>query len=665
VINQHCLFVSWPGVATACARRAAPNERQHNDRLVIVALPIREDSTLEGTRAAFHCYEAVERALTAIPSRELCETQVVIGALLGTPAIFTSHDRSVEALGERRWGWDPLVNYEAGRDYQPTLETVVAWLVLSFPEVRWFWWAPNSRLRRDEATGECVDDHSGCAVLRQWHGCPIGTIRLKRFDDRDRPLHGAARFFPAAFDPSGLRTTVRAAMGRASGSCEHKHQLCRTKVILTVDEEREYCLLAGYAAYRTGYRSLAAATWGGFEQLWRWRGAPVGELHASFEDIYLAFPDQTEPLRDIEGFRPEMRHLSYLRYRDAADGRGDVSLFAQVGRRVLVTVGHKLGAQGRQIWQENLAYLRRRGLFFCLVRKPLGSVHLLIEQSRLRRVVKTVVRRNGSESRHSAPGRLLAAADRLLERSRDILSAAQTPEEALHAAVLALEAKELLSSRTPTTSLEAIALQHEAEVTAESLFLGVEYSKHLRARFRELRAEIKDVAYWFGSGQSARSALNARLTVAERLANRFSTLNQIEEELECLAEARRLRFAFWVRERPWRWPAWPILRYLSFSLESLPRFMLVMVCWSLFFGAGYYLIGRAAQRDNLRFLDAMASALKFSITQESVARWTNLGQDEVSSREALWNTWLAFQGAVSLTNFGLLLSHLYLVVSRR
>jgi hypothetical protein len=637
-----------------------------SDRLVIVSLPIREDSALDDMSAAFHCYDAVERALTAIPSRELCETQVVIGALLRPPALDTSHDCATGGGFERAWDWDPLVSYEASRDYQPTIETVVAWLVLSFPEVRWFWWASNSRCLQDGSPGENEDDIAGGSALRYWHGCPIGTIKLKRFDDRDFALHGAARFFPAAFDPSGLHAAVRAAMGRSSGSREHKHQLCRRQVILAVDEERDYCLLAGYAAYRTGYRALAAATWAGFEQLWRWRGALVGELHSSFEDIYLAFPDQTEPLHVKGGIKPEMRHLSYLPYRDAADGKDSASLFAQLKRRVLVTVGHKHGAQGRQIWRENLEYLRRRVVSFRLVRKPLGSVHLLIEQSRLQRVVKPEKRRDDSGGRHSAPGRLLAAADRLLERSREILGAAQTPEEALHAAVLALDAKELLSSRTPTTSLEAIALQHEAEVTAESLFLGVEYSKHLRARFRELRTEIEEVAYWFGRRRRVRSALNARLTVAERLAQTFRELNQIEEELECLAEARKLRFAFWIRERPGRLLLWPFLRYLAFSLQSLPRFALAMAGWVLFFGLSYYLFGAIVGRDDLRFWDAVASSMKFSVTAESVNRWANLkGDGGVSSHEILWNAWLAFQGAVSLTNFGLLLSHLYLVVSRR
>ena len=66
-------------------------------------------------------------------------------------------------------------------------------------------------------------------------------------------------------------------------------------------------------------------------------------------------------------------------------------------------------------------------------------------------------------------------AEKLMERSRRLLKNSESVIDAIHAATLALEAKELLACKTPTKSLEALSLQHQAEVEAESMFYGVEY----------------------------------------------------------------------------------------------------------------------------------------------------------------------------------------------
>ena len=52
----------------------------------------------------------------------------------------------------------------------------------------------------------------------------------------------------------------------------------------------------------------------------------------------------------------------------------------------------------------------------------------------------------------------------------------------MYGALLALEAQELLANRTPTTALEALAVRHELEVTAECMFYGVEYNFDVRRR---------------------------------------------------------------------------------------------------------------------------------------------------------------------------------------
>jgi hypothetical protein len=664
---RHLVVVAGRNVAAACERRA--RRFPQGDGVQVIRLPAGDDNpVLQDLSVAHECFETVARRLDAIAPGELCDSIALITAPLRVPSKCNGEGRPIDSTFDR--GWDPLRSYDAGRDrfYQPSLETVASWLVFTYPEVKWLWWVPGFRSQAKDADGLDQPTRPDDQELREWHGCPVGAFTSTKEVDEERDgmgCYAVARHFPALFDPSGLRASIRSLMG---GTAEHSasgsQQICRTKIVLAVDDEREYSQLEGYAAYRSRYRAWVASSWAGFDHLWRWRGAAVPEVHASFEDIYLAFVDQRGTLPQKHGIDPARRRLSYLPYRYAADDSGAQNLFFGSRRRVLVTVGHKHGDGGREIWSENLIYLRHNCESFRLVTKPLGSVHQLLRQAGFPKPPRMKHGPAHSEARHSAPGRVMAACDRLLGRSRRILGDAHTPDDALHAAVLALEAKELLSGRTPTTALEAIALQHEAEVTAESLFLGVEYSKSLRERFQELRREVQAVSYWFGSDRRERSALNARLTISERLAQRFRNLNQIEEELECLAEARRLRFAFWVREKPWRRPLAPFLTYLAFSLNSLPRFAIAMTGWAIFFAVSYCVIGAMAGREPT-FWDALTSSLKFSVTGESVSRWTYLSHDDATPLEVFWNGWLAFQGAVSVTNLGLLVSHLYLVVSRR
>lgn len=671
MIPHRQIIAGFRNVAAAALRHVARLKK--NERVQVVCLPGgEEDSTFDNLHVAFQCYEAVAERLDALPVSELRETEVLIGSPLRIPPSCGVETGNHYASLDR--GWDPLQAYGVERDrrFQPTLETVMAWWVLTYPEVKWLWWAPG--LRRNSFSDGEAGVSRGRALI-EWHGCPVGALGALDYlhaDPRMATINGLVRFFPTVFDPSGLRASIRSLMGTVGKSHVGKAQVCRTKIVLAVDEEHDYSQLAGYAAYRSGHRAWVASTWAGFKHLWAWRGAPVPEVTASFEDLYLAFADQIEALPEKPGFTGT-EGLSNLRYRDTPTDGAD-NLFAKSLHRVLVTVGHKRGRNGEGVWNSNLSYLRSGTGTHRVVRKPLGSVHLLLKEAGLRSNALadsgwiSYVRKlqQVEEARHSAPGRILACAERLVQRARMILRDCDDPENALHAAVLALEAKELLSGQTPTLTLEAIALQHEAEVTAESLFLGVEYNKDLDERFDELRREVEAVSFWFGSRRRVRSSLNARLTIAERMAQRFRELNQIEEELRCLAEARKLRFAFWVREKPWRWVLWPVLRYLSFALHSIPRFIAVVVSCGLFFGLSYYLLGSLAGRSGLGFWDALASSWKFSVTAESVVRWTYLVREgDNGGWETFWNLWLAFQGAVSLANFGLLFSHLYLVVSRR
>jgi hypothetical protein len=194
-------------------------------------------------------------------------------------------------------------------------------------------------------------------------------------------------------------------------------------------------------------------------------------------------------------------------------------------------------------------------------------------------------------------------------------------------------------------------------VAAESMFLGVEYNIDVKQRFKDIQREVEDVSVWFAARQRHRSSLNARLTIAERLAHRFSGLHQVEEELACLAHARKLRFDLWVREKPWRWVLWPVLRYVAFTLASLGRFVAGVVSWILFFAVIHYFLHSLPDASSAaRFWHALASSAYFFATLQPC---------EAMSHSALMDGVLAAQGFVAFLNLGLLISHLYLTASRR
>ena len=111
--------------------------------------------------------------------------------------------------------------------------------------------------------------------------------------------------------------------------------------------------------------------------------------------------------------------------------------------------------------------------------------------------------------------------------------------------MLARNAKEYLQHRTPTAWLEALSLQHELEVMAEILFLGVAYNRQLGPRFEELKEEVNLASDWFAGRERTSAELNSKITILTRLAAQFKAFNQIDEELACLNEVRILHTYLW------------------------------------------------------------------------------------------------------------------------
>lgn len=564
------------------------------------------------------------RELTAWVEREARER--------GGPEVLRDAIGIVDFYDPRCPGLEPGKAQVIGQE--TPMVALASLLVLAFPEIRWVPYAPYLESRNLLGS----DD---------W---PTFLCKLAAPD---------AGPFLALFDPFGLRENIRAWLRtdpEARGECSYLPG--RALLAAAIDEEASYAACTGYLAYRHGYRSLVItterlmeATLG--EDTCTFRFEPRFEPQLTFEDLYLGFPDRSGG------------HLSSLQERDAR-----FPGLRKARRRVFVTVGHARHPTRGELARQNDWYLRSQEVACTTLFKPLPGFHRVWRKARPRAretgagagsgfiwPPRSPVA-GGEPHGHSTPGRLLAVAELLLARAAKILEApSPRVEDAVHAATLALEAKELLGGKTATVAMNAILLQHEGEVLAESLFLGVERNLDLSERFREIRREIRFMGDWFHWRTRRRSALNARLTIIERLAKRFADLHQVEEEMACLAKARKLRFEFWMREKPYRWVLWPLLRYVAFALSSLGRFVAVVAAWIVLFGVVHYFLRSTPEGAGGSWLHALASSAYFFMTLQPC--------EGLKNHSTLVDAVLALQGCVAFLNLGLLLSHLYMVVSRR
>ncbi len=581
----------------------------------------------------YHVFERICATLDKKSSEHLRNLQVLLALQLIPPN--SNHATAV---------WNPLLDNDPKRKKVLPPEVLASWLILSYPEIQWVFWGPEST-DQNESRGKYHFIH------------PLSRLR-----DFVKHAGGTQAFL---FDPSGLRSYVKEKINRSL----HNGRLpdgkadtipCQRKVLAAaIDEEPSYAFFHAYTAYRFGYRAHAVTLYDQFCDLFQ---TTQNEIKLVFEDIYLFFPD-----------RPLELHLTDLEERD---NKFHGLRSPNLQHRILVTVGHKRAGK----WRSNKAYLktlkRCLGIRWEVLYKPFAGIFDLWKRSGMWRrrsslpmlapgftwppdFSSTELDISGS---HSTPGRLLMLAEHLLKRAEKLLRKAISVPDAIHAALLALEAKELIGCRTPTLALQAVALQHQSEIVAESMFYGIEYNLNVKDRFDDIEREVKAISQWFNAKSRVRSQLNARLTIIENLAKKFHDLNQFEEEQACLAEARKLRFTFWIRQRPWRYLAWPALKYLEHTLHSLPRFLSIVAVLILFFGGLYWGFNTSFTFTGglIAYWESLCASTLFFFTLQPAEHWASM-----DSWPNLWNLFLGLQGMISFTNLTLLVTNIFLIVSRK
>jgi hypothetical protein len=268
-----------------------------------------------------------------------------------------------------------------------------------------------------------------------------------------------------------------------------------------------------------------------------------------------------------------------------------------------------------------------------------------------------------TESRgHSAHGRLLLIAERLITRAERILSSAQSVPEAICGSTLALEAQEYLGNRTPTTALEALALKHRLEVLAECMFYGVEYKLQVKSRFVDIEQELDSISEWFHPRKKYVSKLNAEISILREMVLEFRNRNQFDEEQECLAKIRKVNRHLWLeRNKWWGWVFYPARWYFDMLLSSLTKFVLMLVLWLIIFTVMYGFVfsseGDTASRILHGSYDAINSFIGLSLTRGipdklGIASYLSVCVESIAV-------------ILGFTHLGIFISHLYSIIARR
>ncbi len=507
---------------------------------------------------------------------------------------------------------------------------VLGMLILALPEVNWVFAGCSFPENADIERGSCTlaRDADFSSIL-EWIDeaalCPL-------------------------FDPMGVRNKVRQV---CMGQDMHRIPIRAFEQAAAVDDEREYAFFHCYVAYRFGYCGHVVATSGMMERLFC--GKKQLPIKLIFEDLFLNFPD-----RHIPG-------LSDLRIRDQR-----YEMLAAIPIRVIVTTGYErdrqgVGAAANRIYLDEL---QADGMWNAVIQKPVAGVYRLWEASGIAKRVKQKNYREdandfcrlsdprakgrASVAGHSTPGRLLEVAKRLLDRAASESENPRSACAAIQRAVLATDALELLGGKTATTSLVALAQCHELEALAECQFLGVEGNFDVDSRLADLQREIKTLSIYYNKASQEFSAWNAESTILQRLIQIFRDHNKFNEEQVVLIRERELHRRIWFRRHfgafggflRWLNPAYIIAWYVEFLLRSISSFAIAIATWIFV----------------LTLLYAYSIPTSWSTSLHlAISSFVSMQSPEGGLKGAL----LLLAGTAGLLHLGVLIAHLYAVVSRR
>ena len=313
-------------------------------------------------------------------------------------------------------------------------------------------------------------------------------------------------------------------------------------------------------------------------------------IDVSLEDLRLGFPDKEDGIK--------LSHL--VPFKDERCRSSELQRLSGVKNRFIITYGDAASRDddteqslADQVRKYNSEHNPSSHMF--VRHKPLADIYTLGRQAKLYNLwrktrdqnaetIKNEEQNKGKPSNHSAEGIIIDIAEILFGRAKKLLREEKSIQDIIHAALLALEAKELLGGKTPTISLELLDLQHQAEVLAECRCYGTNYNKQtVSRRIAEIKKEVYLICQWYRPGSQRLASLSARSKIVGGLSKIFADARQIEEHETTLVETRRLSGLLFVHHNRWALPLYPLRWYFELLQRSLAVFTFIVMSWFLFF----------------------------------------------------------------------------------
>jgi hypothetical protein len=395
----------------------------------------------------------------------------------------------------------------------PSWSAVVGMLILAFPEIHWILYTMHSCSYND-------------LLFRKSHYWKI----LEKDNDVCEGFRSAFEMhkigYRPIFDPSGLRNYLKSSIIDNNGrSCIDDH---REYISASIDDEEHYAYLNAYICYRFYYRAHVVARLKYMEMLFRKKSDYFENninFEGTFEDLFLNFPDRIEK---------KSEHFSILEKRDDY-----FENLRNVRKRLFITSGNEIELSNVDK-QKNIDYLENNEIDYEFINKPISGIFYIRKKAEFffrKKFRKKIFECNVSFG-HGAPGRLYIISECLLQRAEKCYKQKDTVLDSIHGALLSLEAKEILSGRTPTKSIEAISMLNYFEAKTESLFYGIDSSSNVASRIDKIVKDLNKVGIWFDPEYRHISITIAIIGVLNQLICVYRNYNSFDEEAEVLKYLR-------------------------------------------------------------------------------------------------------------------------------
>ena len=190
---------------------------------------------------------------------------------------------------------------------------------------------------------------------------------------------------------------------------------------------------------------------------------------------------------------------------------------------------------------------------------------------------------------HAAPGVALELATRLIRRAEKMKGKIIDAEGAIHAAVLADVALELLDSKTPAVSMEALLWKHYYEIVAECEFVGVRANLDMKDRYIDIHNAMGRICRADNNRIREVIFLSGMAEIIEKISKLLRDNGKLEEAAYFTTHSRRLhrKLLSPAMKTLMAYPEWVLRSKLNFLISFGGCFFLFFLYWKYTFDQTY------------------------------------------------------------------------------